>query len=191
MELSGRAGQDRIYHKMIPPEAFSTDQFSNRFDVYQVGMTLYRMCVGDAEFYNQYSAFLLSGQLDRDAFKFAVRNGRFPSRSKYPEHIPQALRNNIAKCLETDPTNRHSSAIDIVNQFASIDGQILDWQYAKSGEAREWTRTEGEKAWKLSVSNAGVSTATKRIGEASPRRISAYCLDRITKREIRRFLRGD
>ena len=52
---SGVAVQDRLCGKMIPPEALDTDQLTRTFDIYQISLTLYRMCNGNDKFYRQFS----------------------------------------------------------------------------------------------------------------------------------------
>lgn len=57
MNYSGVAAQDRHYTPMIPPEALATDQFDRTFDIYQVGLTLYRMCNGNEHFHAQLAKY--------------------------------------------------------------------------------------------------------------------------------------
>jgi eukaryotic-like serine/threonine-protein kinase len=114
MKFNGLADQDRMYGKMAPPEAFSTDEFSNKFDIFQVGLTLYRMSAGDQSFYQQYNEYIENGQLNRDRFRYAIRNGKFPDRKLLPEHIPSVLQTTINNCLKCDPTKRYSSILEVV-----------------------------------------------------------------------------
>ena len=51
MNFAGTALQDRLYNKMIAPEATRGDQFDRTFDIYQFGLMLYRMCHGE-DFFN-------------------------------------------------------------------------------------------------------------------------------------------
>jgi len=186
--FSGQAGQDRIYGKMIPPEAFDTDQFTNRFDIYQAGLTLYRMCVGDQEFYLQYDSFFENGALNRANYLHAVRNAQFPNRSAYPEHIPQRLKNAIKRCLEPQIDKRFASVIELVNALAEIDGNTLDWKLEFKANGKEWTKSAQGKYYSIIVGNDSSATATRSVGDGAPRRIADYCLDRITPVQIRRFL---
>lgn len=188
---SGVAGQDRIYGNMVPPEAFKTQNFNNQFDLYQFGLTLHRMCVGDASFYAEYDTFHEGGILNRDNFKHAVVNGQFPNKNNYPEHIPQALINAIKKCLATDLNNRCSSAIDIVNYLASIDGELLDWVLSHQGQNREWNKQMADgRVFKLTVEENGASVALKTSAAGNTQRVKEYCKPQISRSDIKRFLRG-
>jgi serine/threonine protein kinase len=93
ISLRGTAGQDRIYGKMTPPEAFRQSEFTRHFDIYQAGLSIYRLCVGDSVFYEAYEQYVDNGTLNRNRFRHAVLNGQFPTLDDFPEHIPQALIN--------------------------------------------------------------------------------------------------
>jgi serine/threonine protein kinase len=84
MNFVGIALQDRLYNKMIPPEGTRGDQFDRTFDIYQLGLTLYRMCNGENHFYGQYDAYGLGAAFDRNRFRADLRNGVFPNRP-YPQ----------------------------------------------------------------------------------------------------------
>lgn len=187
--LSGAAGQDRLYFKMRPPEAYDTAEFTPTFDIYQLGLTLYRMCNGNDDFYEQFYEFgETTLAFDRDAFKFAVRNGRFPDRTRFEEHIPERLRRLIKKCLEPGPADRFQAAIEVANELAQVE-ERLDWQFSKDGGKRVWVKTEEERQYKLTVDENSASVAEKIMLSSGRRtRIAAYCSHSITSRDIRKFL---
>jgi serine/threonine protein kinase len=188
--FSGRAGQDRIYGKMTPPEAFNTDEFTRHFDIYQVGLTIYRLAVGDSVFYEQYENFVENGVLNRDRFRHAVVNGQFPLCAQFPEHIPNRLINTIRTCLSTIPQDRFHSASEIVNSFADIEGELLDWRLSSQEGDREWIKTTGDRTLHLRVNAGGASEATRQIGDGQVRRVREYCQQAISRADIKQFLRG-
>jgi len=189
---SGVAGQDRIYGKMVPPEAFGNQDFTRQFDIYQMGLTMHRMCVGDDNFYTEYAAFLENGLLKRDEFKFAVRNGRFPNREQYPEHIPQKLVNTIKKCLQTKPEERFGSAIDVVNAISDVEDKLLDWRYERNNTARHWIKCldDGRECHLIQYEDQSLKAFYKALN-GSERKISDYCLPNASRTDIKRFLRGN
>ena len=188
---SGVAGQDRIYGNMVPPEAFSTQDFNNQFDIYQFGLTLHRMCVGDDVFYAEYATFIDDGILNRCSFRHAVVNGQFPTKNCYPEHIPQALTNTIKKCLATSLDDRYISAVDVVNDLSSIEGELLDWKLHYEGENRTWRKkaTDGSE-FELTVGENGSSEAKKISARGNIKRITEYCKPQLNRSDIKRFLRS-
>jgi len=186
MNYSGVAAQDRLYGKMIPPEALTTDHFNLTFDIYQVGLTLYRMCNGDANFYSQFAKYGPPNNFDRETFRFDVRNARFPDRSIFLPHIPSALRKLIKKCLEPDPAARYQSAIEVTNAMAGIDGSCLDWKLAAHDEKKVWTKNENGTEYELTV-NADESTVCyKSVAGGVRRRVTDACRTKMTDRELRK-----
>jgi len=187
---SGVVGQDRIYGNMVPPEAFSTSNFNKQFDIYQFGITLHRMCAGDSTFYEEYASFIEDGSLNRIKYRHAVVNGQFPNQNSYPEHIPQALINTIKKCLAVDLENRYSSAIDVVNDLAGIDGELLDWQLFPNDESLKWSKKLADgRSYELIVNADGSSMAKKTSANGNTQRITAYCKPQLNRADIKRFLR--
>lgn len=190
MNLAGTAEQDRFYAFMLPPEALGGGAFPLTFDIYQVGLTLYRMCCGNEAFEQQLDVFGGRAQLDRDAFRFAVRNGRFPNRQQFPAHIPQTLRTVIRTCLQTDPADRYQSALEVSNALAGLSGEQLDWQYLPVGDTRTWVKNEEGTNHTLTVSPDGASTMMKTVGQGNPRRVGPACRARVTDRDIGTILGG-
>lgn len=187
---SGIAQQDRIYGNMVPPEAFTSPNFNNQFDIYQFGLTLHRMCVGEASFYAEYASFVEGGVLNRNRYRHAVVNGQFPTKNAYPEHIPQPLINAIKKCLEVDRNNRYVSAIDVVNDLAGIDGELLDWRLSTQEGGRKWTKQAPDgRQFELTIRPDGSSLARKTSAAGNTQKITEYCKPQATRSDIKRFLR--
>jgi serine/threonine protein kinase len=187
--FSGRAGQDRIYGKMTPPEAFETDQFTRYFDIYQAGLTIYRLAVGDESFYRQFNQFIKDGTLNRNQFRHAVLNQQFPPLDQFPEHIPQRLITTIKKCLSLNPQDRFSSASEIVNSFAEVKGELLDWKLDVQPGYREWRKVDGVRIHRLRVNEDGSSLASRQIEGKEKRKVRDYCQEAISRADIKRFLR--
>jgi len=186
----GKASQDRMYFKMIPPEALNGSEFTKSFDIYQLGLTLYRMCNGNPIFYEQFNQYGSISSFDRDRFRFDVRNGRFPKREIFLEHIPEKLRKVIKKCLDPEPSNRYNATIEVGNALAEIEGKTLDWQFYLSPPERVWTKKTETSQYRLVVSNDGTSLAEKRSNAGSSRKIRKYCKQDLTSQEIKDFLGG-
>lgn len=70
----GLAEYDVGYVRTQPPESFQGYEFPRTFDIYQVGMLLYRMCCGPDEFERQFATFTPGGIFNRNAFRVAVVN---------------------------------------------------------------------------------------------------------------------
>jgi serine/threonine protein kinase len=184
MNFSGIAGQDQLYNKMLPPEAFGKDQFDLRFDIYQVGLTLYRMCNGNEAFYEQFNAY--GG--DRDAFRAAVKQGKFPDRKAFASHVPSKLRKVIRRCLDVDPAARFGTAIEIANALSDIDGAELDWRHESHADKKVWIKNESGTVHSLAVYADGRSELYKSVNGGDPRRVNDGCRKSIAEKDLQKLL---
>jgi serine/threonine protein kinase len=185
MDQDGIANQPTLYIKQFPPEVFGNREcaFDNRFDIYQVGLTMYRMCVGDACFDEQFSVY----KTGKD-FGESVISGRFPDRKAYPLHIPKKLQKTINKCLKPNPGDRFGSAIEVVNALADIDGAILHWEFKPTKDALVWEQNVDGVIKKIRVCNKKTSEAYTQNGSSKARRVTEYCKENISDEEVIRFL---
>lgn len=190
----GFAEQDGFYMRTLPPEYFQQREYSSAFDIYQAGLTLYRLVNGNALFDEQFSIYTQSGHFDRDQFRFDVLNERFPDRSRYVLHVPKKIRKVISKCLKSDPSQRYRSSTEVITDLAAVEGTELDWQYTPAADgSRAWTKFDSERDRELRLVIDGSSTAVaeKKRGDGAWRRVAKFCKDGITEAEIREFLKTD
>ena len=181
----GSALPDAIYGRHLVPEVLNDDfEFTRQTDIYQVGLTLYRMCNGNTDFDKQLQSFT-----SQEEFEAAILNQTFPNRRGFLSHIPEKMRKTVKKCLEIQPENRHKSVIEIINDLADIDDKALDWRYSDDGLQRSWTKDSDGKTYCLAVDAQNQSTATKQIAGRT-QRISDYCLRSIDDAGIKRFLKA-
>ena len=189
MSFAGVAAQDRLYTPMTPPEATRGDQFDNTFDIYQFGLTLYRMCNGNDAFQAQFAKYGPRASFDRAAFKSDVRNGRFPDRRAFSPHVPQKLRNIIKKCIQPNPADRYLSAIDCANALATVDGNTLDWRLSRNPVIPvSGRRTESGTLYDLTVASGGGAECYKTVGGGQRRRVIEGCKASISETELKKFL---
>lgn len=114
---SGFAIQDYFYTFHKPPEAFSTHAVTVLADIYQAGITIYRMCNG-VECLEQQIADL--GIRNYQEFENAVLSGTFPNRKKYNSSIPTKLKTIINKAMSVNPNDRYQSTLEMMNDLAKI-----------------------------------------------------------------------
>ena len=187
MNYSGIAAQDRHYGPMIAPEGLEADHFDRTFDIYQIGLTLYRMCNGNEHFYGQMAKYGPPATFDRARFRFDVRNGKFPDRKSFAAHVPSKLRNVIKKCLETNPVDRYQSALDVANAMAGIDGACLDWRLEDHPDRKVWTKVGDETQYELTVNADGTTTCYKSVDGGKRRRVIDACKANMTDRDLRKI----
>ncbi|AOH85743.1 protein kinase [Sphingomonas panacis] len=184
----GLARPNGLYIRMAPPEATTNQQFDLRFDIYQVGLTLYRMTIGNDAFNRQFSRFEHGGNINMTALAGEILAGTFPDRQAFDEHVPTRLRKVIVKCIEPDRNNRYNSALEVANALASVEDG-LDWQLARGTLDKTWIKNEmgTEKRFVLNADGSTVFTTTAPGG--TPRRKTDLCVRRMTRREIESVLK--
>lgn len=188
----GFALPNQLYGSHMPPESFDIGEHTYLLDIYQAGLTMYRMCVGSAEFKRQFDLYRdTTGKIDADRFVTDLKAGRFPDRLKFKAHIPSKAKNAILKCIESEPDNRYQSAIEIINDFSDIDERYFDWQYSIDNGVEKWekrTSKGGQKCIELHPDLRSVAYTLSDTG--ARRRDTTFTKDRLTKVELNRFLKG-
>lgn len=188
MNLAGIARQDELYARTLPPEAFATGDFDVTFDIYQFGLTLYRMCNGNPAFYAQLERYDVAGAPDLHKLADDVVSGRFPDRKAFSAHIPSRLRKIIRKCLELDSVERYQSALHVANALADVDGNELDWRLVETSDTRTWIKNEEGTLLEMTVKHDGGSECFKTKDGGARRRVTDGCRSSISERDLQKFL---
>jgi serine/threonine protein kinase len=172
-EYTGRYGFSKIHGTtavFAPPELFIQAEHNLKYDIYQAGITLYRMCVGDIIFHKQIKqAHILRGNSNQANFINALSAGKFPNRSFHLSHIPLPLRKIITKALNPNPDDRYSSILEMMNDLSSIE-KADDWIFSSDYSTFEcWIKPNYEVNCTFANGNWDVK-ATKK-----GRRKTAFC----------------
>jgi len=181
----GRAKPTKIYTIMSAPEMVTPDDIDLRFDIYQFGFTLYRMCVGVNSHRDQLAA---QGITSGEELLEAVNAQTFPDRSAFPAHIPRNLRSVVLKCLSPNVEERYSSALDVANGLAKVESS-LDWQF-HVGDPEKWTRDIDGGQHQFTLSQNGQGEFVTKKGDAT-RRKSKHCKPNLTKTAVAKILRDE
>ena len=195
----GLAEMPLVYVPHMPPERLIALEVANPADVYQAGLTLYRMCVGHAEFNQQHNT--LGPRLHH-----AILDGTFPDRTRFLPHIPPRLREVITTALAVRPEERHRTVLDLMNALARVD-EALDWRYQPatapvSGVAASppgtWTESGLDGAGRrvtLAAGNGGWTVHACRVAASGrEQRVARLCGQNLTMtaalRSVRAALKG-
>lgn len=140
MGVYGFANISGTTRELAPPEFFTQSAHNLKFDIYQAGLTLYRICNGDLIFAEQLNNAFISRGVANDAnFINNLTREKFPDRTFYLPHIPRSLRKVISTALKADPNQRYNSILEMLNDLSKID-KANDWQYSKNGHVESWTK---------------------------------------------------
>ncbi len=190
MNIMGVSRSDGFYMKHIPPEAFAQTEHTMLYDIYNSGLTLYRMCNGNDNFNSQ-----LSKYHNISEFKNAVLNGEFPNRNSYLPHIPKMLRKIINKALSVDQTMRHQTILELTNELAIIpNSQNLDWQCTRFNDRDEWRLDCNDKYFSVTFTwnnnEFNIETLKTMKNNSTQTRVTAHCHVNIDKTIINKTLQS-
>jgi serine/threonine protein kinase len=166
VDADGLAEQDIMYRPHRVPEALTGSKVGAPADIYQAGLTLYRMAMGGSSLDDQWATF---GIDDQEAYR-AVLRGELPDRSNgaFPAHIPSNLKRLIQRALEVDPDARFGTVLDLLAELAKVD-QYLDWRYEADGAGTEvWTKSAVDRDHEVTLLDDGsgnlrVTAKTRRL----------------------------
>ncbi|MDZ7322073.1 serine/threonine protein kinase [Kosakonia sacchari] len=184
IDKDNRAFPGNQYVIHIPPEYFSERSFGFTYDIYQAGMTIYRMAVGFDAFNAEIDDLFRRNSLQND-----ICTGSFPAKS-YEEHIPKPLRKIINKCLEIDPQDRYQSVLDILNDLSSIDDCCLDWRPLPADQGSSWSKKVDGIELIFNVVD-GQSTCYRINEVGQKRKYSALCHEGLTSAKVYKLLKDN
>ena len=138
------------YTPHITPEQLLGLQQTIKNDIYQAGVTIYRMLNGNDFFYMQIPTKGTPPVLDNNTFKENIIKGKFPDRKLYLPHVPQKIKKIIKKCIEPNPNDRYDNTLQIINDLASID-ENLDIRYTRDLSGESWEIPKNGYVYKVSL----------------------------------------
>lgn len=132
VNVLGVAVQPKLYDLHWPPEVLTQGGATKQADIYQAGLTLYRLCNGNDMFYAQ-------APNDEKVLARHIVAGIFPRRDHFLPHIPRRLRRIIRKALQVDPACRYQTAMEMMDALGQVD-TLLDWRVEKTAAGMSWRR---------------------------------------------------
>lgn len=180
MDHNGIAEQLISYLPHSDPEFYLHNGRTVQSDIYQVGLTMYRLCNGVDVLMEQLST---KGISNKDQLKASIKKGEFPDRKAFLPHIPSSLKKVVLKAIEVNPSKRYNNTIEMMNDLSVIDDN-LDWVYTgKPGELL--TKIVGPYKFVISlVSNKSIESYKINLDTKKKNKISKYCFNCINQSEI-------
>lgn len=96
----------QCYLPHISPETLSNDIYDERTDIYQFGLTAFRLLNGISEIKRDFAA-------NTDKFRDDVLHGKIVTDKKYQPFIPRKLRRIISKAVSVNPDERYQTALEM------------------------------------------------------------------------------
>ncbi len=191
-EETGLTKSEMMYFVHSVPEYFDSNVVGVAADIYQAGLTMYRMVIGEDEWASQVRRNLKMTELFGDvAMMRAVKGMTFPDRNKFPLHTPAKLRKIICKCLKPNIEDRYANVLDLMNDLAKVNC-TKGWkhEYLTSGE--RWTLSEETKETRIELSRGyrGIDMVTTRLYKNSKteRRVRDMCQEGLSFAQCRKLI---
>lgn len=182
------AEQNMFYCFHTPPESLLTNQFTIQADIYQAGLSLYRLCNGTGVFKNQISHIaVVNNKFEKQLLDRAILSGQFPDRKLFLPHIPQKLRAIVRKALNVIPSDRYNNLIEMLNDLSVVD-ENLDWNFRINSNEQIWELTREDKVYQIVLVRNGnsfdINTFKTMKGSGRKTKETSNCLVNITEQKV-------
>lgn len=91
-----------------------------QFDIYQIGLTMYRMLIGNEIFNSKFNELSKLSQGDISKLIRFIKSDLFPEKTMLDQKIPLKLSKIVKKCLSVNRDDRYCSTIDVLNDLSKI-----------------------------------------------------------------------
>lgn len=172
MDENGIAEQSINYNLHADPEYYMNSGRSIQSDIYQIGLTMYRLCNGIDILSQQLTELNI---VSRDDLRKKVLSGKFPKRDYFLPHMPKKLVKIINKALKVNTNERYKNTIEIMNDLSAID-ENLDWFY--TGDlSNPYTKCDNIYQYHIYVNKQNdIECYRQRLGNDKRTKISKYCM---------------
>lgn len=96
----------QCYLPHTSPETISSNTYDERTDIYQLGLTAFRLINGISEIKNDFIT-------DQINFRQNVLQGKVVTDGKYQPFVPRKIRRIIAKAIALNPESRYQTALEM------------------------------------------------------------------------------
>lgn len=179
MNEFGIANQPYNYRLHFDPECFIHSGRTVQSDIYQVGLTIYRLCNGVNILRQQSQDMKIN---DNKILKEYIEKGKFPDRKYFLPHIPKSLRKIVLKALQIDKSKRYANTIEIMNDLSDIDTN-LDWVY--KGKLNErYTKIDDSYKYVISVNSNNIDCYRINLKTDRKSNITKFCFKGLKQDDI-------
>lgn len=119
----------KFYSLHISPEALEGKNIDVRTDIYQFGLTMFRLLTGADTLSDK------CNKLGEEGYKEAVLKGTLITKADFPAFIPNSVRRIILKAIHSAPDERFQTALEMRRELEKLSFP------------GEWTVDDKEKFW--------------------------------------------
>jgi serine/threonine protein kinase len=177
---SGESSFNRGFYKPhVAPETLQTGQTNTLTDIYQTGLTIFRLLNGLGMINNIFQ------QYEENQFYCLVKEGKLIDNADYLSFIPTKVKCIINKATNVDPSKRFQSALDMRRAFERLNFPGY-WTYTPTGvfvgmnESHEFRFEEIPKSEKL----ASFIAYKKNKSTGRETHITNFCAKNATRKYV-------
>lgn len=186
----GTSEVPKMYNRHYPPEALRYDRLTRQADIYQAGLTLFRLLNGEYIWDNIFERTTAQGNL-----RTAIEDGSFVKPSDFLPHIPTGLKLIVRKAINVDPARRYQTATELRNALSRLN-RCLDWKVTEiTASFIQWerstnTHTQIVRMWQNSSKQWQCESHSVRLRDQMQRSHHAWSLTSPRRGDVVRHLRG-
>ena len=171
----------QIYLPHISPETLCKSVYDTRTDIYQIGLTAFRLLNGISEI----SSDFLS---DNSQFEYAVNNGKVVTDKKFKFYVPNKLRRIVLKAVSLNPDDRYQSALEMRRALE----QIALKGYCSSNVNGEIVMICGNKEYRFDFipntdKTSDIVLYQKNLKSGRETKASKFCCKKIKNSELNKY----
>lgn len=164
------------YKLHAAPEMIQGLGIEAKTDVFQAGLTLFRLVVGLGALESKMC------QLGEAGYKSAVEDGKLVTKADFPDYIPASIRSVVLKSVNPDPTKRYQSALIMRRELERLSFAGF-WTVDDSGD---FVGEDSKYLYKFACQALGSGNSSFdcfKLSKASDRqtKISRYCRKNVSK----------
>jgi serine/threonine protein kinase len=172
------------YLPHISPETISKNIYDARTDIYQLGLTAFRLINGISEIRDEFDK-------NRTTFSNKVLNGKLIIPNKYKPYVPQIIRRIINKATAVDPDERFQTPLEMRRALERI--QIIgDCTGDSSGNL---ILIKGNYTYRYEIgvvqkNHYTLATYKCNIKSGRETRYSKYCISNLSQKELQKSVQS-
>lgn len=174
----------QLYLPHTSPETISKRLYDMRTDIYQLGLTAFRLINGISEIRAEFDK-------DRTTFNEKVIKGTIITPNKYKPYVPYSLRRIINKAVSTNPEDRYQTALEMRRALERIH-IAGDCTGDVSGNLILLRGTNSYRYETVNTSKNTFSLITykRNLKSGHEVRYSKYCINKLSEKDLKKCVQA-
>ncbi len=172
------------YLPHISPETISNNLYDMRTDIYQLGLTAFRLVNGISE-------IKMEVEKDVTLFQEKVIKGRLITPNKYKPYVPHSFRRIINKAISVNPEDRYQTALEMRRALERIN-IVGDCTGDETGNLILF---QGNNSYRYEINSTAkntfsLTTYKRNLKSGRETRFSKYCYTKLNKKSLEKHLQN-